>query len=254
MEKLSVVIITFNEEHNISRCIQSVQSVADEVVVVDSYSTDKTVELATSLGAKVYQHTFEGHIQQKNYALTKSSYDIVLSLDADEALDNLLQHQVRLTKRDFRQEGYYFKRLTNYCGHWVRYCGWYPDKKLRLFKKSMGKWSGRNPHDKFELFKGDLHTQTLSGNILHYSYYTVGQHLKQTRYFAKIAATEMYNSGKDPYKLQLLINPFISFLKSYFIKMGILDGWRGLQICSISAFSVFLKYRLLFQLKKSKTF
>lgn len=250
MIQLSAVIITYNEEHNIVRCLESLKEVVDEIIVVDSYSQDNTVSLSQLNGAIVFQNKFEGHIQQKNFALTKASFDHILSLDADEALDSVLKQEIMHLKIDFSSDGYYLKRLTNYCGHWVRYCGWYPDKKLRLFNRKKGQWTGMNPHDKFVLFSRDKHTLTLKGDILHYSYYTIGQHINQMRYFSEIAAKEMYRKGKRHYQIQIIINPLLHFLKSFIIKLGFLDGWRGLQICSISSYGTYLKYKKLFQLRR----
>lgn len=253
MISLTVVVITYNEEHNIGRCLDSVMGLADEIVVVDSFSTDQTIRLAKERGAKVFQNTFEGHIQQKNYALSKASHDYVLSLDADEALHENLKAEIISCKSNFNCDGYYLHRLTNYCGHWVRHCGWYPDNKLRLFDKRKGHWAGMNPHDKFTLFEGDRNTRILNGDILHYSYYTVDEHIKQMHYFSTIAAGEMFRQGKKPYGIQLIINPALHFFKSYLIKLGFLDGWRGLQICSISSYGTFLKYyRLLLLINKSQ--
>lgn len=250
MIKLSVVIITYNEERNIVRCLASIKDLADEIVIVDSFSNDKTIQLAESFAAIIYQHKFEGHIEQKNFALTKASFDHVLSLDADESLDSELAAQISMVKKNFTCDGYYLKRLTNYCGHWVRYCGWYPDKKLRLFDRRKGTWSGMNPHDKYMLHEGDFNTQLLKGDILHFSYYTVREHIKQMEYFASIAAKAMYLKGKAPLWIQLFLNPALHFVKSYFIKLGFLDGWRGVQICAISSYGTYLKYKKLFNYNK----
>ncbi len=134
MIKLSAVIITFNEEKNIERCIQSLIPVADEVLVVDSFSTDSTREKAGNLGARVVEHAFDGHIQQKNWAANQAKYDFVLSLDADEALTDELRDSILKIKTNWVGEGYRVKRLTSYCGQWIKHCGWYPDMKLRLFR------------------------------------------------------------------------------------------------------------------------
>lgn len=196
MIKLSVVIITFNEEKNIERCLLSVKEVADEIVVLDSFSKDKTREICEKYDVKFFQHAFDGHIQQKNRAITYASFPHVLSLDADEALDETLQKSIQEIKSNFLKEGYYMNRLTNYCGHWVRHCGWYPDKKLRLWDSRKGAWTGINPHDKYELFSGDKNAGFLKGDILHYSYYTVDDHYKQMEYFSNIAAQAYVEKGK----------------------------------------------------------
>src|SRR5690606_7424734 len=140
---------------NIERCLQSVTEVADEIVVLDSVSTDRTKEICLRYSAKFYEHPFDGHIEQKNRAITYASHPHILSLDADEALDAELIEEIKKVKRNFPKQGYYMNRLTNYCGHWVRHCGWYPDRKLRLWDSRCGKWTGINPHDRFELFDGD---------------------------------------------------------------------------------------------------
>ena len=147
--KLSVVIITFNEEKNIARCLESVKDIADEIVVVDSFSKDKTEEICRGYGVKFIEHKFEGHIEQKNYASSQATYQHVLSLDADEALSDELKESIIKVKNDWNGYGYSMNRLTNYCGKWIHHCGWYPDTKIRLMDKSKGKWDGDNPHDQF---------------------------------------------------------------------------------------------------------
>ena len=133
MTKLSVVIITFNEEKNIARCLASIENIADDIVVVDSFSTDKTEQICLKFKVRFIQHKFEGHIQQKNWALQHAKYPHVLSLDADEALDEKLKSQIESIKGNWIADGYTMNRLTNYCGQWIKHCGWYPDKKLNNY-------------------------------------------------------------------------------------------------------------------------
>ena len=151
MTPISVVIITFNEEKNIGRCLESVKNIADEIVVLDSFSTDKTEEICLQHGASFFQHPFDGHIEQKNRAITYATYPHILSLDADEVLSPELEQSIKAVKENWQADGYYFNRLTNYCGKWIRHCGWYPDRKLRLWDSRKGKWGGVNPHDKYML-------------------------------------------------------------------------------------------------------
>ena len=245
MVNLSVVIITFNEEKNIERCLRSVKSVADEIVVLDSFSTDQTPAICLEYGVKFFQHTFDGHIQQKNRAIGFATYPNVLSLDADEALDEKLCDAILKAKNDFRCEGYYMNRLTNYCGHWVKHCGWYPDKKLRLFDSSKGHWAGINPHDKYELLAGDKNTGHLEGNILHYSYYSIQEHYKQVEYFTTISANAYFNAGKKAPLFKLFVNPIAKFLDHFVLKLGFLDGKAGYLISTISAYATYLKYKKL---------
>ncbi|NNM94620.1 MAG: glycosyltransferase family 2 protein [Bacteroidia bacterium] len=243
MLKLSVAIITLNEEKNIGRCIDSVQGIADEVVVVDSFSTDGTAEICRSKGATFIQRRFEGHIEQKNYVLTQTTYPFVLSLDADEALDETLKKSILAVKNERLYDGYEMNRLTNYCGKWIRHCGWYPDRKLRLFDKNKGAWGGMNPHDKFEMHGAKV--GRLKGDILHYSYYTREDHLKQIEYFTTILAKAMFDKGRKAPLWRLCCSPAFKFIKDYFFRLGFLDGGAGLQICALSAKATFIKYNKL---------
>jgi glycosyltransferase involved in cell wall biosynthesis len=249
MRKLSVVIITRNEEKNITRCIDSVKDIADEILVVDSFSTDRTEEICRSRGVKFIQHVFEGHIEQKNYAVSLTEYPHVLSLDADEALDDTLKKNIIEVRGDWKQDGYEMNRLTNYCGTWIKHCGWYPDRKLRLFDKSKGKWGGINPHDKFEMQSGGT-IGRMKGDILHYSYYTIDDHYKQIEYFTTINAKASFDRGKYAPGWKLFIAPVIKFVKDYIIRLGFLDGQAGWQICRLSAWATYVKYKKLRALYK----
>jgi glycosyltransferase involved in cell wall biosynthesis len=242
---LSVVIITFNEEKNIERCLLSVKEVADEIVVLDSFSTDKTPQICEKHQVKFFQHAFDGHIQQKNRAITYAANPHVLSLDADEALDETLIASIKKAKANFEKEGYYLNRLTNYCGHWVKYCGWYPDAKLRLWDSRKGHWTGVNPHDKYELFNGDKQAGQLKGEILHYSYYSVEDHYKQVEYFTNIASKAYFENGKKAPFYKLIVNPVAKFIDHYLLHLGFLDGKAGYLISRISAYAAYLKYKKL---------
>lgn len=245
MVKLSVVIIAYNEEKNIERCLLSVKAVADEIVVLDSGSKDATAAICARHGVKFFTHPFDGHIQQKNRAITYASYPHVLSLDADEALDETLAKSIQEVKAGFNKQGYYMNRLTNYCGHWVKHCGWYPDTKLRLWDSRKGQWGGVNPHDKYELFDGDKESGHLRGNILHYSYYSIEDHYKQVEYFTSISAKAYFEKGKKAAAYKLLVNPAAKFIDHYFFKLGFLDGKAGFLISKISAYATWLKYKKL---------
>jgi len=245
MIKFSVVIITFNEEKNIARCLDSVKEIADDVVVIDSFSKDKTKEICLAKGARFVEHIFEGHIQQKNWAITQAKYPHILSLDADEALDEKLIQSILRAKTNWNKDGYYMNRLTNYCGHWVKHCGWYPDRKLRLWDSRKGEWRGINPHDKYELFEGDKNAGYLQGDILHYSFDTIDSHLKQIEYFTDISAKALFTKGKKPSFIKLYLSSTAKFIESYFLKAGFLDGKYGFEICKNSAWATKLKYHKL---------
>jgi glycosyltransferase involved in cell wall biosynthesis len=248
---LSVAIITFNEASNIERCIKSVQKIADDIIVVDSYSIDNTVEIAQSLGARIVQQKFLGHIEQKNFAITQAKYPHILSLDADEALDETLIESIKNVKNNWNKSGYSMNRLTNYCGTWVHYCGWYPDVKLRLWDSRLGTWGGVNPHDKYEIFDSKDKIGHLKGNILHYSYNSVDDHYKQVAYFTDILAKSQYKIGKKAPYFILIFSPIVKFITSYFIQLGFLDGRVGFKIFSISAYATYLISNKLLALIKS---
>lgn len=247
MVRISAVIITFNEEKNIGRCLESLQGIVDEIVVVDSFSKDKTKQICNAFDVKFVEHAFDGHIEQKNWAITQASNAYVLSLDADEALDETLKRSIIKVKENWTHDAYSMNRLTNYCGKWIHHCGWYPDKKLRLWDSRKGEWGGDNPHDKFELFDKKATTLHLEGDLLHYSYYTLEDHYKQVTYFTDILAKAQYNKGKKAPLIVLLFSPIVKFLKDYFFKLGFLDGKAGFTICRISAYATYMKYKKLRQ-------
>lgn len=252
MLQLSVVIITYNEERNIARCLDSVQQVADEIVVVDSYSTDRTRELAASRGARVLQHVFEGHIEQKNWAAAQARYPFILSLDADEALDAELQQSIREVKTRPIPGAYSMNRLSHYGGQWIRHSGWYPDRKLRLWAAGTGRWTGINPHDRFELYDNQALTNRLSGHLLHYSYYTLSEHILRANQYSLIAARALYRQGKSIARPMIILKALARFIKAFVIKGGFRGGIYGWIICSTAAYEVFLKYSRLYLLHQGK--
>jgi glycosyltransferase involved in cell wall biosynthesis len=250
MPKLSVVIITFNEERNIGRCLESVKDIADEIVVVDSFSSDRTKTICESYGVKFIEHAFEGHIKQKNFAMGQAAHTHQLSLDADEALSEDLKAGIVKVKENWQHDGYRMDRLSNYCGKWIRHSGWYPDTKLRLYDSGKGNWTGMDPHDKFELKPGSS-VGKLKGDILHYTYYTIEEHILQANKFSSIAANELASKGKRIYFFRIILNPIAKFIRNYFLHLGFLDGFYGFLICQITANETFLKYIKAWHIKKS---
>jgi glycosyltransferase involved in cell wall biosynthesis len=250
--KISAVIITYNEEANIERCLESIQGMADEVVVVDSFSSDRTAAICKSYGVEFIQHPFEGHIEQKNYALSCAGNDYVLSLDADEALSDSLYQSIRAAKLNWDADGYSLNRLTNYCGKWIRHCGWYPDKKIRLWDRRKGHWGGVNPHDHV-VMDANSRIGHLHGDLFHYSYPTIRDHVSQINSFSEIAARAAFADGRQSnLLLDVGLNPFFTFIKKYFLKLGILDGYEGLVISTSTAYGKFLKYIKLRELEKKQ--
>lgn len=250
--RLSVVIITFNEEKNIGRCIASVQRVADEIIVVDSCSTDKTAEIAASMGAQVITQPFLGYVEQKNMALKTASNDFVLSLDADEALDTSLVKSIIEAKNSFDFKGYSMNRCTNYCGKFIRHGAWYPDKKLRLINKNFAHWGGDNPHDKL-VINEDLPVKHLKGDILHYSYNSIEEHVAQNNKFSTISAETYFKRGKRTNMFKMIIHPLWAFLLGYIFRLGFLDGFYGFVVALHVAHLSFLKHAKLYLKQKAIT-
>lgn len=251
MIKLSSVIITLNEERNIGRCIESLAGIADEIIVVDSGSTDKTEAICRSFGVKYFHHTFEGYGEQKSFAVSNCSFEHILSLDADEALSLELKESIFTLKNKWDKDGYSFNRLTNYCGKWIHHCGWYPDRKLRLFKKNKGKWSESKLHEKFILNEPE-NCESIKGDLLHFSYYSIEEHIRQVNKFTEIASKDAFKKGKGSSILKILFSPVLRFIRDYFILLGFLDGYYGFIICRISAHASFIKYVKLYELQKIK--
>ena len=251
---ISVVIITYNEQQNIARCLDSVLAIANDIVVVDSFSEDKTAQICQSYPqVRFVQHVFEGHIEQKNYAITQAKYPHILSLDADECLSEQLIQSIQQVKQQFTATGYYLNRLNNYCGTWIRHGDWYPDRKLRLWDSRCGKWGGSNPHDKFELQANSSSAQ-LKGNLLHYSFSSIAQHIEQINKFSGIAAKQLHQKGKQATCYHLLVKPWFKFFKSYILRLGFLDGYYGYVVCRNSAHALFLRYAKLKEMNDNSSY
>jgi len=225
---------------------------ADDIVVLDSFSTDKTEEIARRYGAVFVQHEFDGHIEQKNRAITYAKHPYILSLDADEVLAPQLKKSIFEVKNNWKYDGYNFSRLTNYCGKWIRYTSWYPAKKLRLFDSRKGKWGGTNPHDRYILNKGAKRAY-LKGDLLHYSYYSISEHIERIAYFSRIVATAYAKDNRKDGFLRIIFSPLWRVFRDYILKLGFLDGFYGLVISVNSAYGTFLKYVLLRELKMKQS-
>ncbi|WP_151086086.1 glycosyltransferase family 2 protein [Hymenobacter baengnokdamensis] len=239
---LSVVVITFNEEANIARCLQALGTVADEVLVVDSFSSDGTVEICRQHGARVIQNAFAGYVEQKNFATDQATFDYILQLDADEVLTDELRQSIQAVKNNWQHAAYSLARLTNYCGTWVRHGGWYPDRKLRLYDRRLGRWQGLLLHEHYEVNTGQF-TGQLMGDILHFSYISIAQHVSQLNKFTSITAQERALKGQTRVTFfHLLLKPLWKFVHGYVFRLGFLDGFAGLSIAVISAWGVFLKF------------
>jgi len=248
---LSAVIITKNEELNIGRCIESLLPVIDEVIVIDSFSTDMTLEIASSKGAQCIQVEWKGYAATKNFGNTLATMDFIFSIDADEALSPRLQESIAKFKAAPYADLGVVNRLTNYCGKWIRHSGWYPEYKTRLFRKSDGSWRG-DVHEELDV-TGDLKSAKLEGDLLHYSYPTIESHLAKIPLYATLAAQRDLAKGK-PYHFMShgLMKPAFMFFKKYFLKLGLLDGFYGFVIALLSSLERFIRYAKYVELKKAQ--
>ena len=251
MIPLSVVIITFNEERNIGRCLQSVNEIADEVIVVDSCSTDKTSQICQNFNISFHQETWRGYSDQKNYANSLATNNWILSLDADEAISEELKQSIIKWKTLSQPPFAAFNRLTNYCGSWIRHSGWYPDTKIRIFDKTKASWEGEI-HESLN-FDKSIQVKHLAGDLHHYSYYSRDDHYRQVEHFTNILAKTQFEKGKRANLITLYLSPVVKFLRDYVLKLGILDGAAGFTISRISAYATFQKYKKIRLLQTAKS-
>jgi len=248
--KLSVVIITYNEEQNIERCIKSILEIADEIIVVDSYSTDRTNDICQKYGVKFFEKKWSGFSDQKNYADSLASYDWIFSIDADEEVSSELKNAIlSIKEKDYENLVFSVNRLTNYCGKWIRHCGWYPDTKIRIFNRNFVNWDDQLVHEELKI-PDNFKTVNLKGDLNHYSYNSINDHLRQTHKFTDLAAEQAVKIGKKAGIEKLILNPIWKFLRDYIIKMGFLDGKSGFNVCWISAYATYLKYKKIRDLYK----
>jgi glycosyltransferase involved in cell wall biosynthesis len=251
MNALSVVIITFNEEQNIRRCIGSVIAVADEIVVIDSFSNDKTVEIARSMGAKVKQSAFDGYINQKNKAIKEASNNYVLLLDADEFLSEELAASILKEKEDFIYKAYSMKRCNIFRGSYIRHGLWYPDRKLRLFDKRFGSCGGLNPHDVI-VMKEATKVKLLDGDMFHHTFKNIEEYRRRNIEVSTVIAQSMFDAGAKRSRSKIILSPLWSFINGYFLRLGFLEGYNGFVIAVLTTQQSFLKYQKLRQLQRQQ--
>ena len=237
--KITATIITCNEEDNVARAIRSV-GFCDEVLVVDSDSEDQTVAIAKSMGATVICKDWPGYAAQKNFAAEHAQNNWILSLDADEAVTPELAASIEDLQSAHRQcAGYDFPRLARYCGSWIRHSGWYPDRKVRLYDRTKGRWVGKYVHESVQV-DGDI--GHLDGDLLHYTCDSIEAHQANLDRYTDLAALELRDAGRRVGPWRPLLAPLHSFVKSYVLQLGFLDGRVGLRIARMAARYVYLKY------------
>ena len=237
--KISAAIITFNEERNIARAIESLRC-CDEIVVVDSGSTDRTVELAAKLGARVVEHPWPGYAMQKNLAAREANYDWVLSIDADEALSEALEGEIwQLKKSGPRYDAYTMPRMAQYLGRWILHSGWYPDRTVRLYDRRKARWAGDYVHESVTV---DGTVGHLDSNLLHFTCGSLSEHLKSMDRYTTLAAEQLIAQGTHAGWRHLILDPPWTFVRSYILQRGFLDGLEGLSIAYMAALYNFVKY------------
>lgn len=237
--KITATIITLNEERNIGRAIESLRC-CDEILIVDSGSVDRTVELAEKLGARVVEAGWRGYSGQKNWAAGQAAHDWILSLDADEALSEALEAEIwNLKKHGPRYDAYTMPRLAQYLGRWILHSGWYPDRKLRLYDRRKAQWVGDFVHERVEVSGRVGHLET---NLLHFTCDSLSEHVKSLDRYTTLAAQELASRKVRIGWLRLIVEPPWTFVRTYFWQAGFLDGLEGMIIAYMAAFYTFLKY------------
>ncbi len=242
---LSLVVITKNEQKNIERCLRSVPF-ASEMIVVDSLSTDETVKICESLGAKVYQKEWMGFGPQKKYATSKASYDWILSLDADEALSPELQEEIVHRFDQLKPEvAYRLPRRSFHLGRWIRHGGWLPDYQTRIYNRQRNNWTEDPIHEKVAA----ANLEVFKNPILHWVFKDMSHQVSTNDRYSGLQALQLYKSGKKFSYFKLLVKPPTKFIECYILKRGFLDGWAGFMIAISAAYSVFLKWAKLWELQ-----
>ena len=249
--KISAVIIAFNEEKNIADAVRSVEW-ADEIIVVDSESTDSTREIAASLGARVVVNKWPGFSEQKQFAVDQASNEWILSLDADERISDDLRQEIDRIRNDAPSaDGYKIPRLSYYMGRPIRHGGWYPDLQLRFFDRSRGRWNGAVIHESVKMSDG-AKVERLRGDIIHHTIDNLAHHgtMIAERY-APLGALKMYEEGRRTTPIKAAFSAWFTFVRGYFLKLGFLDGFAGFCIAYFAAHNTFLKHAMLIEMQST---
>lgn len=251
MIQLSVVVITYNEEDNIERCLKSIVSIADEILIVDSFSTDRTVAIAESMGARVVQNSFKGFIKQRSFAVKQAKYDHILALDADEIVSAELLVSLKTAKQDWTHDCYYNNRLNRFGKRWIRHGAWYPDRKMRFFDRRKVNFAGLEPHDEIVPKEGAT-KGFLKGDLQHIMHENIFERIQKINEFSTVAARSLHKQGKKGSYFRLFYKPFARFFGDYLFKWGILDGFYGFFLAMASAHYAFYREAKLMELQRFK--
>ena len=247
--KVSAVIITLNEEANLSRCLKSLQF-CDEIIVVDSHSRDRTCEIARMGGAKVHLAPWQGYVEQRNLAAKLAKNSWVLSIDADEVVSDELKQEIEKELDNPSHQAYSIPRKTIHFGRWIRHGGWYPNRLVRLFDKTRGSWVGNELHERWLTLgsQGEL-----QHDLIHYSFVDLSDQVERNNKYSTLGAVGLQNQGVSPSLFRLITKPISKFFETYFLKLGLLDGYPGFIISVSAAYSVFLKWCKLWELRSVKS-
>lgn len=246
---ISVVIITKDEEDNIARCIESVSRISDDVIVVDSGSYDATADIAKAKGASVFHYDWQGYGANKNYGIAHAKYDWILSLDADEALSDELENSIMNVSLEMSHL-YLVNVLTSYCGQWIRYCGWHPLWRPRLFNKQDHEWNTDIIHEQLT-GRATKQAVKLSGKLLHYSYPTRKVYKNKVDHYATLKAQSWIDKSKTPSVFKKALGPTFRFFRTYILKLGILDGKAGWEISKMNCYMIRRTLQIYSELSKN---
>jgi glycosyltransferase involved in cell wall biosynthesis len=249
--EISAIIITYNEERNIERCLRSLEGVADEVIVVDAHSTDRTPAICAGFpSVRLISQAWLGFGPQKNLGIQAARYPYILSLDADEALDEELKTSLKQLLPESIHGVYEVCRLNYYYGKFLRHGFEYPDWKIRVFPKNTGRWNDELVHEKLEL-PPNTATTRLKGHLLHYTYYRIEEHVRKANQYTSLAAANYAGRKKKSSWLKIIFSPLFTFLQAYILKGGFLDGAHGFVVAVLHAYGVYLKYIKLWEIGQS---
>jgi glycosyltransferase involved in cell wall biosynthesis len=246
LRDISVIITTYNEEKNVSRCLEGLSGFG-EIVMVDAFSTDRTVEIARGYSVTIYRRPYESAAKQKNWALDRARHAWVLILDADEALSIALKREIESLEDERNMEGYWIRRRSEYLGRPIRYCGWQRDKVLRFFRRERGRYDDRQVHEEIA-----LHGKSgfLAGRLLHFPYPALDQHIEKINEYSGRGANDYHRRGGRMALVNMILHPPFRFLRMYIMQRGFLDGRMGFVLSLISSYGVFLKYAKALELER----
>jgi glycosyltransferase involved in cell wall biosynthesis len=246
---VSVVIITKNEAHIIGTTLQSLQGITDDFIIVDSGSTDNTIEICKNFGAKIIETGWDGYGPNKNKGINAAKYNWILNLDADEAIDTELKTAIQNLEFADENTVYNFKFKNFFCNKWIRFGEWAGDKHVRLFNRNKIKWNSAAVHEGLTLTTGTKIIM-LPGNILHYTVQNINEYISKTVMYAKLNATKYHLQGRQSNFFKLRMAPGLTFFQHYILRLGFLDGWEGYLIAKTTAWYTFLKYSFLKEMNK----